>query len=452
VLESKNILMRVLILAGGIGERLFPLSRMKYPKQFLRFNGKSLFQMTVERALMISKDIYVVTNVEHSFMVERELKEIDVDAEIISEPMPKNTLPAIYLGMKKIVEDFGRSKVAILPSDHLIEADERFTSAFEKAEKLADDYLVTFGIKPTKPHTGYGYIKPKESVDGGFIVEKFVEKPDYKTAKVYVESGYLWNSGMFVFDSEIFFEECRKYAKDVMDKVDEGKYEEIDAVSVDKGILEKSNRVAVVPLDTFWSDVGSFDAIYEIIEKDENGNAIRGEFLGVNSKNNLIIGENLVTAVDVNDLVIVSTKDVTLVCPRESSQKVRDIVKTLRSRKDERAEHHVTVYRPWGSYTVLEEGNGYKIKRLTVLPGKRLSLQMHYHRSEFWVVVKGTAKVIVEDREFLLRKGESTFIPMGAKHRLENPGKVTLEVIEVQIGEYLGEDDIVRFADDFGRA
>jgi mannose-1-phosphate guanylyltransferase/mannose-6-phosphate isomerase len=408
--------------------------------------------MTVERALMISRDIYVVTNVEHSFMVERELKEMDVDAEIISEPMPKNTLPAIYLGMRRIVEDFGRSKVAILPSDHLIDADERFTSAFEKAEKLADDYLVTFGIKPTKPHTGYGYIKPRESVDGGFVVEKFVEKPDYETAKVYVESGYLWNSGMFVFDSEIFFEECKKYAKDVMDKVDGGKYEEIEPISVDKGILEKSNRIAVVPLDMFWSDVGSFDAIYEIIEKDENGNAVRGEFLGINSKNNLIIGESLVTAVDVNNLVIVSTKDVTLVCPRESSQKVREIVKTLRARKDERAEHHITVYRPWGSYTVLEEGNGYKVKRLTVLPGKRLSLQMHYHRSEFWVVVKGTAKVTVEDREFLLRKGESTFIPMGARHRLENPGKVTLEVIEVQIGEYLGEDDIVRFADDFGRA
>ncbi len=204
-------------------------------------------------------------------------------------------------------------------------------------------------------------------------------------------------------------------------------------------------------MDVFWSDVGSFDAIYEIMEKDESGNAVRGEFLGVNSNNNLIISEGLVTAVDVENMVIVNTKDVTLVCPRESSQRVREIVKALRKRSDERAEHHITVHRPWGSYTVLEEGNGYKVKRLTVLPGKRLSLQMHYHRNEFWVVVKGTAKVTVGDREFLLRKGESTFIPMGTKHRLENPGKVTLEVIEVQIGEYLGEDDIVRFADDFGR-
>jgi mannose-1-phosphate guanylyltransferase/mannose-6-phosphate isomerase len=256
---------------------------------------------------------------------------------------------------------------------------------------------------------------------------------------------------MFVFDSDVFIEECEKYAKDVMEKVDGGRYEDIEPISVDKGILEKSDRVAVVPLDIFWSDVGSFDAIYEIMEKDESGNAIRGEFLGVDSNNNLIISEGLVTTVDVENMVIINTKDVTLVCPRESSQKVREIVRALRERSDERAEHHITVYRPWGSYTVLEEGNGYKVKRLTVLPGKRLSLQMHHHRSEFWVVVKGTAKVTVDDREFLLRKGESTFIPIGAKHRLENPGKVTLEVIEVQIGEYLGEDDIVRFADDFGR-
>ncbi|WP_457548554.1 mannose-1-phosphate guanylyltransferase/mannose-6-phosphate isomerase [Archaeoglobus sp.] len=443
--------MKVLILAGGVGERLFPLSRLKYPKQFLRLNGESLFQKTVKRGLMLSDYIYVVTNVDHAFMIERELDELGVKAKILTEPMPKNTLPAIYLGIKEIVKDFGKSKVAVLPSDHLIEANEKYLSAFKIAEKLSDKFLVTFGIKPTKPHTGYGYIKPRESVNGAFVVEKFVEKPDYETAKMYVENGYLWNSGMFVFDSEIFFEECEKFAKDVMEKVDEGRYEDIESISVDKGILEKSDRVAVVPLDVFWSDVGSFDAIYEIMEKDESGNAVKGEFLGVDSNNNLIIGDGLVTAVDVENMVIVNTKDVTLVCPRESSQKVREIVRALRKRSDERAEHHITVYRPWGSYTVLEEGNGYKVKRLTVLPGKRLSLQMHYHRNEFWVVVKGTAKVTVDDREFLLRKGESTFIPIGAKHRLENPGKVTLEVIEVQIGEYLGEDDIVRFADDFGR-
>ncbi len=443
--------MKVLILAGGVGERLFPLSRLKYPKQFLRLNGESLFQKTVKRGLMLSDDIYVVTNVDHAFMIERELDEIGVKAKILTEPMPKNTLPAIYLGIKEIVKDFGKSKVAVLPSDHLIEVNENYLSAFKTAEKLSDRFLVTFGIKPTKPHTGYGYIKPKERLNGGFVVERFVEKPDYETAKKYVEGGYLWNSGMFVFDSDIFLEECERYAKDVMEKVDEGRYEDIEPISVDKGILEKSDRVAVVPLEVFWSDVGSFDAIYEIMEKDESGNAVRGEFLGVNSNNNLIISEGLVTAVDVENMVIVNTKDVTLVCPRESSQKVREIVKALRKRSDERAEHHITVHRPWGSYTVLEEGNGYKVKRLTVLPGKRLSLQMHYHRNEFWVVVKGTAKVTVGDREFLLRKGESTFIPMGTKHRLENPGKVTLEVIEVQIGEYLGEDDIVRFADDFGR-
>lgn len=444
--------MRVLILAGGVGERLFPLSRAKYPKQFLKFNGESLFQMTVKRGLIISDDIYVVTNVDHAFMIEKELEDIGVKAKILKEPMPKNTLPAIYLGIKEITKDFGRSKVAVLPSDHMIEANERLVDAFKRAEKLADEYLVTFGIKPTKPHTGYGYIKPGSALEGGFLVEKFVEKPDYENAKIYVESGYLWNSGMFVFDTDVFLEECEKFAKDVIDKVDGGRYEEIEPISVDKGILEKSDRVAVVPLEVFWSDVGSFDAVYEIIEKDKDGNAVRGEFFGVNSRNNLVICEGLVATVDVENMVIVNTKDVTLVCPRDSSQKIREVVKALKLKGDERVEHHVTVYRPWGSYTVLEEGNGWKVKRLTVLPKKRLSLQMHYHRNEFWVVVKGTAKVTVGDKEFILSKGESTFIPIGTKHRLENPGNIPLEIIEVQIGDYLGEDDIVRFADDFGRA
>ncbi len=443
--------MKVLILAGGVGERLFPLSRLKYPKQFLRFNGESLFQKTVKRGLLLSKDIYVVTNVEHAFMIERELDELNVRAKVLKEPMPKNTLPAIYLGIKEIVKDFGKSKVAVLPSDHLIDVNENYLNAFKVAEKLSDRYLVTFGIKPTKPHTGYGYIKPKERVDGGYVVERFVEKPSYEKAVEYLKEGYLWNSGMFVFDTDLFLDECERYAKDIVEKVDEGRYEEIESISVDKGILERSDRVAVIPIDVFWSDVGSFDAIYEIMEKDEMGNAVRGEFVGVDSDNNLIIGEGLVTAVDVRNMVIVNTKDVTLVCPRESSQKVRNVVRALKERSDERVEHHTTVHRPWGSYTVLEEGNGWKVKRLTVLPGKRLSLQMHYHRSEFWVVVRGTAKVTVDDKEFLLRKGESTFIPIGSRHRLENPGKVTLEIIEVQIGDYLGEDDIVRFADDFGR-
>lgn len=444
--------MRALILAGGIGERLFPLSRMKFPKQFLRLNGKSLFQMTVERALKISDKVYVVTNVDQKFMVERDLNEIGLDCVIVSEPMPKNTLPAIYLGIKKIVEDLGRSKVAVLPSDHIIDSSERFVKAFKVAEKISDDYLVTFGIKPTKPHTGYGYIKPKDALDRGFKVESFVEKPDYEKAKVYVESGYLWNSGMFVFDSDVFFDECMKYARDVVEKVDGGRYNEIEPISVDKGILEKSERVAVVPMNVYWNDVGSFDSLYEVIKKDEDGNAVRGEFLGINSKNNVIVSEGLAVALDVENLAIINTRDVTLVCPRDSSQKVREVVKKLQMRGDERISHHLTVYKPWGSYTVLEEGKGYKVKRLTVLPGKRLSLQMHYHRNEFWVVVEGTAKVTVEEREFILKKGESTFISAGMRHRLENPGKIKLELIEVQIGDYLSEDDIVRFADDFGRA
>jgi mannose-1-phosphate guanylyltransferase/mannose-6-phosphate isomerase len=249
--------MKVIILAGGVGQRLFPLSRECYPKQFLRFNGESLFQKTVKRALMLAseEEIYIVTNEKHEFMIRQHLNEIGVNAKIITEKAPKNTLPAIYLGMKAIVENFGSSKVAILPSDHIIEADERYLDAFKKAEKLADDYLVTFGIKPTRPHTGYGYIKPSKKLEFGYVVEKFVEKPDYAKAKEFVESGYLWNSGMFVFSSDVFFEECEKYAKDVIELIESDRYHDLPEISVDKGLLEKSDRVAVVPLDVFWSGV-----------------------------------------------------------------------------------------------------------------------------------------------------------------------------------------------------
>ena len=465
--------MKTVILAGGKGTRLWPLSRELMPKQFIRFlDDRSLFQKTVERALMFSKpgEIFIVTNRDYRFRVLDDLRELGIEVpedNILLEPSAKNTLPAILWATLRIEEEFGDSVVAVLPSDHLIEVNEAYERAFENAEKLAKDHLVTFGIKPTRPHTGYGYIKPGEKIeeDGriiGYTVSEFKEKPDLETAKRYVESGYYWNSGMFAFSSSLFIEEVRKHAPDVWEAFEESgdieeAYNRVPEISIDYGVMEKTDKAAVVPLNTKWSDLGSFDAIYEVLEKDDDGNAVRvrgknGYHVGVNSKNNLIMTERLTATVGVEDLIIIDTGDALLVARKGESQRVKEVYKALKELGDERVMVHRTAYRPWGSYTVLEEGDRYKIKRLTVLPGKKLSLQMHYHRSEHWVVVRGTAKVIVGDKELLLRPGESTFIPAGVKHRLENPGKVVLEVIETQIGEYLGEDDIVRFDDDFGRA
>ncbi|AHF79530.1 mannose-1-phosphate guanylyltransferase/mannose-6-phosphate isomerase [Thermococcus paralvinellae] len=459
--------MKTLILAGGKGTRLWPLSRELMPKQFIRiFDDTSLFQKTIERALLFSKpkEIFIVTNKEYRFRVFDELRDMGIEIpkeNVLLEPIGKNTLPAIYWGLKTIHENFGKSKVAVLPSDHLIDINEKYIKAFKTAEKLAENYFVTFGIKPTKPHTGYGYIKPGEKLEGGYKVAEFKEKPDLETAKKYVEEGYYWNSGMFMFDTELFIEEVKRLAPEIYNAFEEAKsieeaYELVPDISVDYGIMEKTDKAAVVPLNVYWNDLGSFDAIYDAFEKDENGNAVKirglkADYIGIDSKNNLIMTERLTATVGVKDLIIIDTGDALLVAHRGESQKVKEVYKKLKEKGDERVIVHRTAYRPWGSYTVLEEGDRYKIKRLTVLPGKKLSLQMHYHRSEHWVVVRGTAKVIVGDKEILLRPGESTFIPAGVKHRLENPGKVVLEVIETQIGEYLGEDDIVRFQDDFGR-
>ena len=463
--------MKTIILAGGKGTRLWPLSRELMPKQFVRFlDDKSLFQKTVERALKFSKpeEIFVVTNQKYKFRVLDDLGELGVEVpeeNILLEPAGRNTLPAIYWGAKRVEETFGDSIVAVLPSDHLIDAGEAYERAFRNAERLAREHLVTFGIKPTRPHTGYGYIKPGEALKEGddllgYRVEEFKEKPDLETAKRYVEENYLWNSGMFTFSTGVFLEEVRKHAPEVAEAFEGGSiekaYELAPDISIDYGVMEKTDKAAVVPLNVYWNDLGSFDAIYDVLGKDEDGNAItvsgkKAYHIGVSSKNNLIMVERLTATVGVKDLIIIDTDDALLVAHRGEGQRVKEVYNRLKERNDERAIVHRTAYRPWGSYTVLEENDRYKIKRLTVLPGKKLSLQMHYHRSEHWVVVRGTARVRVGDEEILLRPGESTFIPAGVIHRLENPGKVVLEVIETQIGEYLGEDDIVRFEDDFGR-
>ncbi len=433
-----------------------------YPKQFLKFGETSLFQETVLRCLEVSdiSEVFVVTNEAQKFFVIGQIKEVGYSIppeNILIEPEGKNTLPAIFFGMKEIEKKFGDSIVGVFSSDHVL--DRAAMATISSAENLASDYLVTFGVVPTFPHTGYGYIKASEACSPGYRVSEFREKPDFETAKKYIEEGCLWNSGMFLFETRLFFEEARKHAPSVYDCFEkEGDinqiYECVDNISIDYGIMEKSDKVAVVRLDHKWSDLGNFAAIYDELEKDSVGNVIHDcDPMLLNSDGNLVYSRcgKIVSLIDVKDMVVVDTSDALLICPKSSSQKVKEIVSELKGRKDERAFIGQTVYRPWGSYTLLDASPGHKIKNITVLSDHKLSLQLHYHRSEHWVVVKGMACVEVDGKQFFLGPGESTFIRAGQKHRLSNPGKLPLEIIEVQLGELVDEEDIVRFDDVYGR-
>ena len=323
----------------------------------------------------------------------------------------------------------------------------------------ASDKIVTFGVKPDKPETGYGYIQTGEAFGAGFLVQSFKEKPDRKTAEYYVESGnYYWNSGMFAFSVKSFLEELDQYESTISQltelPVDEmlKQFDEMPNISIDYAIAERSNRVVTVPLATSWNDIGSWDAIYEVLEKDQNGNAVDGDCLLLDSKNSLVLGHSrLIAGIGLEDLLVVETDDVILVAQKGESQKVKDVVAELKRQGRKEADEHTTVYRPWGSYTVLGEGSSYKMKKIIVTPGQRLSLQLHFHRSEHWIVTSGTAKVTIGESEQMVHENESVFIPMTTKHRLENPGRIPLEIIEVQNGKYLEEDDIVRFDDIYGR-
>lgn len=460
--------MKAVILAGGGGTRLFPLSRANFPKQFLKINNPlSLLAQTVRRflPLVAAGDIIIVTNQDHLHHVKAELAACGAaDARIILEPVGRNTAPAIALAARFCLDELRADKREVLfvsPSDHVISPEAGFGASVRRACQLADqNYIVTFGIRPDKPETGYGYIQAGAGLGPGYKVDSFREKPDQATAKQFLAAGnYYWNSGMFAFPIALLAEELRAHQPDVCDQMEQpfaamlDNFAAMPDISIDYAVAEKSSRVAMVPLEADWNDIGSWDAIYDTLPKDGAGNAIEGDCLPIDCNNTLMLGRSrLIAGIGLEDTLVVETDDVILVAKKGESQKVKELVGELKARGRREAVEHTTVYRPWGSYTVLGEGPGYKLKKIVVNPGQRLSLQLHYHRSEHWIVIGGTAKVTIGDQEQMVHGNESVFVPPSTRHRLENPGKLPLQMIEVQNGNYLEEDDIVRFEDIYGRA
>ncbi|MDY0121158.1 MAG: mannose-1-phosphate guanylyltransferase/mannose-6-phosphate isomerase [Sulfurimonas sp.] len=452
-----------IILCGGSGTRLWPISRSLMPKQFVGlFNGKSLFQLTVERNSKICESQFIVSNEDQYFLALDQLEELqENNNKYLLEPIGRNTAPAIALACMALNKD---EIVLVTPSDHLIKNEEAYAIVISRSLKLAQkNNLVTFGIKPTFAETGFGYIEAQ-----GEEVKAFHEKPDFKTASAYLKAGnYYWNSGMFCFKAGVFLEELQKYSPEMYDacqtalenantdgmiRIKHKDMLNIPDDSIDYAVMEKSTKVKVVPSDIDWSDVGSFDALYDELKQDNDGNTQNDKHIAVDSKNNLIVGdERVIATIDVEDLIIIDSGDALLISKKGSSQKVKQVVQKLKEKHSHLPNVHQTVHRPWGTYTVLEDTPGYKIKRIEVKPGKRLSLQKHFHRNEHWIVVSGTATVTVGDNIFNVRPNESTYIKMGEVHRLANEGKIPVVLIEAQVGEYTGEDDIIRIDDDFKR-
>ena len=462
-----------IIMAGGSGTRLWPLSRSNYPKQFLKLHGENtMLQETISRLSGLShKPVMLICNEEHRFIAAEQVRQMKIKhSGIFLEPIGRNTAPAIALAAFKAIEDDQDPLLLVLAADHVIENKVLFQESVNHAMVLAkQNKLVTFGIVGNSPETGYGYIKRGSSIGNGYVVDSFVEKPDYDAAKQYIESGnYYWNSGMFLFRASRYLEELKHFRPKIYEackkavqvqnndmdfvRVDKVSFEACPDESIDYAVMENTKDAVVVPIDAGWNDIGGFSALWDVSEQDDNGNTFVGDVKSVDTEGTLVFGEDkLVATVGIRNLVIINTKDAVLVAHKDQSQKVKEIVSQLKEDNRSEVVSHREVYRPWGKYDSVDNGQRFQVKRITVKPGAKLSVQMHHHRAEHWIVVSGTAKVQINDIEKYVTENESVYIPITAVHSLENPGKVELELIEVQSGSYLGEDDIIRFEDNYGR-
>lgn len=452
--------MKVIVLAGGRGTRLWPLSRERFPKQFLKLiDGKSLLECTYIRAIALAdaQDVVTVTSADFLFLTKEIAESVDpkLTGSIIAEPVGKNTAPAVGLAVKYISEKLQGSPdepLLVLTSDHIIEPLEKFVDYMKLGILAAEEgYLVTFGIKPTRPETGFGYIQIGETMNGFHKAKRFVEKPDLETAQKYLNDGsYYWNSGMFGFTTATFLEELSAYQPQIYELLNGSledvvrDFEKMPSISMDYAIMEKSNKVVVIPMELSWSDVGSWDSYYDVMEKDQEGNVLVGDVVALNAKNSLAFSDSrLITLAGLEDTLVVETQDAVLIAKKGDSQEVRKLVEELKARGRKEITEHPEMVRPWGRYKVLDSGDRYKIKRVLLKPGNSLRPQMHLHRTEHWVVIRGTAQVKIGDETFLLHEGESTFVPKETVHVLGNPTDSEVEIIEVENGEYLEEDDII---------
>lgn len=454
-------------MAGGSGSRLWPLSRTHYPKQFLSLNSEStLLQETIQRLEGLDhEDPFIICNEEHRFIVAEQLRTANYKSSaIVLEPVGRNTAPAVALAALQAVQSGQDPLLLVLAADHIIKNKAAFQSSVTKAVVQAEKgNLVTFGIVPSAPETGYGYIQQGNAVDdNSYTVSQFVEKPDLTTAKGYIaDGGYLWNSGMFLFKASAYLQELATYRPDILAACKEAhlsSYHDLDFTrlntevfaacpdeSIDYAVMEPTNKAVVVPMDANWSDIGSWSALWDVNDKDEHGNASRGDVIMEQTKNSYVYSQNkLVTTVGLENVIVIETKDAILVAEKDRVQEVKNVVNTLKH--EERCEYleHREIFQPWGSHDAIANGQRFHVKQLKIKPGEKTAIQMHYHRAEHWVVVSGTARVIKGDEDFLLSENESTYIPIGVAHAIENPGKVTLEIIEVRSGSYLSEDDVVR--------